>query len=119
MVLQVLADGQVDDRRDAVLAQVIGGPMPDSISRCGELKHPPERITSRSARTIVRSLPRRYSMSDRALTFHDDAGRERVDLERDVGALQGRAQEGDGGGAAPSGADGGLAAREPSWCLPL
>ncbi len=37
------------------------GPTPDSISRCGELYVPPERITSRRARTVRRSPPCSYS----------------------------------------------------------
>ncbi len=50
MVVQVLPDaGQVVDDLDADLTQVVGGPMPDSISSWGELTAPPDRITSASA----------------------------------------------------------------------
>ena len=50
MILQVLADRQIDDRvRCRSARRWSAGPMPDSISSCGELNAPPDRITSRSA----------------------------------------------------------------------
>jgi hypothetical protein len=52
MILQVLADARhVPKHFDAPRAQVLAGPMPDSISSCGELKAPPHRITSARALT--------------------------------------------------------------------
>ena len=49
VVLQVLADRQIDDRLDAGSRRCSAGPMPDSISSCGELNAPLATITSRSA----------------------------------------------------------------------
>ena len=56
--MQVGADaGQVEDDVDADLAQVLAGPMPESISSCGELTAPPHRITSAAAYDVVLRAP--------------------------------------------------------------
>jgi hypothetical protein len=55
-VLQVSSHArQRDPRLDTVFAQVIGGPIQDSISNWGVLKAPPARITSRAARASQRN----------------------------------------------------------------
>ena len=59
MVLQVLADARpVGDDADPERASSAAGPTPESFSNCGELIGPPQRMTSRRARTLC-SLPLR------------------------------------------------------------
>ena len=54
MVLQVFADARpVGDDADPERASSAAGPTPESLSNCGELIGPPQRMTSRRARTFM------------------------------------------------------------------
>ena len=112
MVLQIGADRQVDDRRDAEFAQVIG--RPDAR------QHQQLRRIERAA--AEDHLAPRLGMVRMSVLDEIDAGRRRAaehdlcrlgaGLDGEVAPLHHRMQEGDGGRRAPAAADRILAAAE-------
>src|SRR6516162_5266878 len=75
------------------------GPMPDSISNCGELTAPPQRMTSRPVNNPA-ILPE--CDPGGATPFEDDLFGQRLGHDLQIWALHRRAQIADRGRAAPA-----------------
>ena len=102
MVLQVGADARhVGGHIDAMRAQQFRRPEPESCISCGELKAPPARMTSRPA-----CAPRRIALPvfdpDRAPPLEQDAARQRVGFDDEIGPAARLPQIADRGRPAPA-----------------
>ena len=81
------------------------GPMPDSMSSCGELMEPPASTTSRLARTSVAAPSRPDQDAGGAPTVEQDPFGQRLRPDGQVSALAGRVQIGPGGAPADAALD--------------